>query len=113
MKPLIFSLAAAAALNLPVTLAANSCSLHSPSYRIALLELYTSEGCSSCPLTDRFVSGLRNDGAVVLSEHVDYWNHIGWKDSFSSKITHNSGDARLSPLPSRSKSRRIRTTFMS
>jgi len=84
VKHLILSLAAAAALNIPPVLAA-ACSLHSPAYRMALLELYTSEGCSSCPPADRFISGLRNDGAVVLSEHVDYWNYIGWKDPFSSK----------------------------
>jgi hypothetical protein len=85
VKHLILSLAAAAALNIPPVLAAGSCSLQSPAYRMALLELYTSEGCSSCPPADRFISGLRNDGAVVLSEHVDYWNYIGWKDPFSSK----------------------------
>lgn len=89
MKHLILSLAAAAALNIPPALAAG-CSAQSPAYRIALLELYTSEGCSSCPPADQYVSGLRADGvsaqqAVLLSEHVDYWNYIGWKDPFSSK----------------------------
>ena len=89
MKHFILSLAAAAALNIPPALAAG-CSAQSPAYRIALLELYTSEGCSSCPPADRYVSGLRADGvtaqqAVLLSEHVDYWNYIGWKDPFSSK----------------------------
>ncbi|MCU6498688.1 DUF1223 domain-containing protein [Rugamonas sp. A1-17] len=89
MKHLILSLAAAAALNIPPAFAAG-CSAQSPAYRIALLELYTSEGCSSCPPADQYVSGLRADGvtaqqAVVLSEHVDYWNYIGWKDPFSSK----------------------------
>jgi len=89
VKHLILSLAAAAALNIPPALAAG-CSVQSPAYRIALLELYTSEGCSSCPPADRYVSGLRADGvtaqqAVLLSEHVDYWNYIGWKDPFSSK----------------------------
>lgn len=89
MKHLILSLAAVAALNIPPVLAAG-CSAQSPAYRIALLELYTSEGCSSCPPADQYVSGLRADGvtaqqAVVLSEHVDYWNHIGWKDPFSSR----------------------------
>jgi hypothetical protein len=90
VKHLILSLTAAAALNIPPALAAASCTLHSPAYRIALLELYTSEGCSSCPPADQYVSGLRGDGitaqqAVLLSEHVDYWNYIGWKDPFSSK----------------------------
>ncbi|MES2115445.1 MAG: DUF1223 domain-containing protein [Pseudomonadota bacterium] len=88
MKHLILSLTAAAALNIGPVLAAGSCSAHSPAYRVALLELYTSEGCSSCPPADQYVSGLRAAGvapeqAVVLALHVDYWNYIGWKDPFS------------------------------
>ncbi|MBA5636961.1 DUF1223 domain-containing protein [Duganella sp. LX20W] len=82
------SLAAAAGLNSAPALAAGSCSAHSPAYRVALLELYTSEGCSSCPPADQYVSGLRAAGvtpeqAVLLALHVDYWNDIGWKDPFS------------------------------
>jgi hypothetical protein len=68
---------------------AHTCSGRSPAHTVALLELYTSEGCSSCPPADRFVSALRASGistsqAVPLSLHVDYWNDIGWKDPFSS-----------------------------
>ncbi|MGI9238665.1 MAG: DUF1223 domain-containing protein [Woeseiaceae bacterium] len=56
--------------------------------RVALIELFTSEGCSSCPPADRWLSGLKKDSGlftdyVPIAFHVDYWDYIGWKDRFS------------------------------
>ena len=58
--------------------------------RVSLLELYTSEGCNSCPPADRWVSSLPRpqlvpEKLVVLAFHVDYWNYLGWADRFSQR----------------------------
>lgn len=56
----------------------------SPDHRTAMLELYTSEGCSSCPPTDAWLSTLKeSDNVVPLAFHVTYWDYIGWKDPYS------------------------------
>ena len=64
------------------------CIAESGGRSVALLELYTSEGCNSCPPTDRWVSELPARGhgpasVVALAFHVDYWNYLGWRDPFS------------------------------
>jgi len=58
--------------------------------RVSMVELYTSEGCSSCPPADRWLSRLQNDSGlwstfVPMAFHVDYWDYIGWKDRFAKK----------------------------
>jgi hypothetical protein len=62
---------------------AATCAATSGDTRNRLLELYTSEGCSSCPPADRWLSQLpRDTGVVPLAFHVDYWDKLGWRDPF-------------------------------
>ncbi len=52
--------------------------------RSIVVELYTSQGCSSCPPADDFLARLVGDQDVIpLALHVDYWDYLGWKDSFA------------------------------
>ena len=67
---------------------AATCTAVSGPQRVALLELYTSEGCDSCPPTDRWTSALPARGldaqrVITLAYHVDYWNYLGWTDPFA------------------------------
>jgi len=73
---------------------------------VVILELFTSEGCSSCPPADRLLRQvhLKQTGGgqliVGISEHVTYWNNLGWKDPYSAQVfTHRQSfyAARLSP----------------
>lgn len=64
------------------------CSATSGERKVALLELYTSEGCSSCPTADEWLRalpgrGLTPDRLIPLALHVDYWNYLGWEDPFA------------------------------
>lgn len=68
--------------------AAQSWQITSTSHPLPVVELYTSEGCSSCPPADRWLSKLVEKPdidaqAVVLAFHVDYWDYIGWKERFA------------------------------
>jgi hypothetical protein len=77
-------LAAATLCSLPAISLAD-CRATSPQQTVALIELYTSEGCSSCPPADRWLSHVKapQESAVALSLHVDYWDRLGWKDRFA------------------------------
>jgi hypothetical protein len=64
------------------------CKATSPQATTALVELYTSEGCDSCPPADRWLSSLGTKGyaperVVPIALHVDYWDYIGWKDPYA------------------------------
>ena len=68
----------------------NAQTFESSNQRVSLIELYTSEGCSSCPPADRWLSSFVGDDnlwskVVPLAFHVDYWDYIGWKDPYASK----------------------------
>lgn len=62
---------------------AAECSAKSGEYVKPLLELYTSEGCSSCPPADKWLSNIDTTYLTRLAFHVDYWNYIGWQDRFA------------------------------
>lgn len=78
----LLALCAGLVAGLPLQAAA-ACSAGSGPTLNPLIELYTSEGCSSCPPADRWLAELKAGPAVPLALHVDYWDYIGWRDRFA------------------------------
>jgi hypothetical protein len=67
---------------------AGSCSAQSTAQPPAVVELYTSEGCSSCPPADQWASKLKGRSDVLaLAFHVNYWDKLGWPDRFANTAT--------------------------
>jgi len=79
---------AGVALAASATTAAAQCSARSTAQAPAIVELYTSEGCSSCPPADRWFSTLKGRPDVLaLAFHVNYWDRLGWPDRFANAAT--------------------------
>lgn len=80
-----FLLAGTAALGMAEAAPATTCSARSPAAPPRVVELYTSEGCSSCPPADAWLSTLKGRADVVaLGFHVHYWDRLGWPDRLGS-----------------------------
>jgi len=79
--------AAAFVVCVPADAATAACAAQSGPTVPTVVELYTSEGCSSCPPAERWLSALKGrDGVVALAFHVDYWDSLGWKDRFAQPL---------------------------
>ena len=77
-------------LAIPMSGAAQSADIQGPVSRVALVELFTSEGCSSCPPAEKWLNRTeaRSDlwsRVVPVAFHVDYWDYIGWPDRFAAR----------------------------
>ena len=76
------------------TLFSTQINFNSGENRVNLIELYTSEGCSSCPAADIWLSNLKNNPKlfkefIPMAFHVTYWDFIGWKDTFAHELYDN------------------------
>ena len=80
--------------------------------QVAVIELFTSEGCSDCPPADALLQKIHlkktSDGQLIIgiSEHVTYWNSQGWKDPFSADVFTDRQSAYASRLSPRARTRR-------
>jgi hypothetical protein len=87
-KPAVRNILPALALLVTATAAAGNLTLNSGTKQVTLLELYTSQGCSSCPPAERWLNEYIDDEdlwttVVPAAFHVDYWDYIGWKDTYA------------------------------
>ncbi|MDA0225924.1 MAG: DUF1223 domain-containing protein [Proteobacteria bacterium] len=94
MRRYILLIAAITTLTFSSFSISGACTATSPAHTLALVELYTSEGCDSCPPADRWLSALGARGyvpsrVVPIALHVDYWDYIGWKDPFANRAFSN------------------------
>jgi hypothetical protein len=86
IRAMLTIIASATALLFVSVPASAACNAKSPDHLIALFELYTSEGCDSCPPADKWLSGLASrdeSQALAIAFHVDYWDRLGWTDRFA------------------------------
>lgn len=106
MHPAALTLLAATGFWASATAAsASTCTVASGPTITPVIELYTSEGCSSCPPADKWASSLKGKGVVVQAFHVGYWDYIGWVDRFAAPAhTHRQRD-----IAARNKLRNIYT----
>ncbi len=89
-KSLIPGVFLAAALMAGAALVATPDAQAGSAARPTLVELFTSQGCSSCPPADAYLIELdKRDDVIALSMHITYWDYIGWKDPFASEAVTN------------------------